>query len=746
MSQDAMQSFIVQTQPQQTTGDQRQSTSHTAGPVSDESTLESATSSFVATLDSERSGNGHEVGDDLEQIRREYLSCGITHAEGILRGYKFLQQNRNISEDERLRRFTEFLTSLGKGQQADIGGRSSNSVGVRPTVEQLLSEATRVGEPERDGAEGAERDELWEERVEKDEEGKGSKRIRPQDFPWYEDPRKESRRLTDSMRQTRVLLELNQKGLELAQRTAQGSSAGPHDFPESEWANIVRGRPVSLDNVFAGLYRPRSLPSRATHVGGVEVIVQDLEPGKKIETAADWSTAWRRCVKATSVVFPHRIEELSAYGEHIEGLFASIAVPHHWRVLCYDEAVRNTVRGGESSSLLDDSIHQRHTTSFLSSFGTESDVGSSKPRKEREKGLCRWFNGKGFRPKYLRYNHWDLDGRPSPSVMSWSEKAEALPSPPNLPFDHAIMSTIRGHPHLFQIVTPLNVHIFRQVLIKSKHPNPDFCNSVCDGFVRGFWPWANVEPAGYPETHDEQGSEMKEKEKLEFVRKQRDAEVQKGRFSGSFGQDLLPGMYSVPIFAVPKEGTSKLRLVTDQSAGKYPVNGMTTPHEFAFPMDNLVQLGEQLLRAHRRLRSGEELVLFKSDVSEAYRLLPVHPIWQIKQIVTVDSFRHVDRNNVFGGRRSGDLFITFMSLVMWIACHVWGILGLCNYVDDVFGVDLLNQTSLYKPYNTFLPSKQARLLEGWDKLGIPHKREKQLNGQRLTIIGWISASTQLVYC
>ncbi|XP_006460709.1 hypothetical protein AGABI2DRAFT_117638 [Agaricus bisporus var. bisporus H97] len=316
------------------------------------------------------------------------------------------------------------------------------------------------------------------------------------------------------------------------------------------------------------------------------------------------------------------------------------------------------------------------------------------------------------RPKYLRYNHWDLDGRPSPSVMSWSEKAEALPSPPNLPFDHAIMSTIRGHPHLFQIVTPLNVHIFRQVLIKSKHPNPDFCDSVCDGFVRGFWPWANIEPAGYPETHDEQGSEMKEKEKLEFVRKQRDAEVQKGRFSGSFGQDLLPGMYSVPIFAVPKEGTSKLRLVTDQSAGKYPVNGMTTPHEFAFPMDNLVQLGEQLLRAHRRLRSGEELVLFKSDVSEAYRLLPVHPIWQIKQIVTVDSFRHVDRNNVFGGRRSGDLFIAFMSLVMWIACHVWGILGLCNYVDDVFGVDLLNQTSLYKPYNTFLPSKQARLLEG----------------------------------
>ena len=62
----------------------------------------------------------------------------------------------------------------------------------------------------------------------------------------------------------------------------------------------------------------------------------------------------------------------------------------------------------------------------------------------------------------------------------------------------------------------------------------------------------------------------------------------------------------------------------------------------------------------------EELVLFKSDISDAYRNLPMHPLWQIKQINTIQGQRHVDRRNCFGGKGSGSLFIVFNSLVSWI--------------------------------------------------------------------------------
>lgn len=154
------------------------------------------------------------------------------------------------------------------------------------------------------------------------------------------------------------------------------------------------------------------------------------------------------------------------------------------------------------------------------------------------------------------------------------------------------------------------------------------------------------------------------------------------------------------------------------------------------PLDNMVQLGEILLRAHKKLPPGEHLVLFKSDVSEAYRLLPMHPYWQVKQINTIDGERYVDRNNAFGGKRSGDLFIAFMSLVLWVASYFHKIEDLCSYIDDVFSAMVSGDMDLYEPYGMMMPSRQVKLLRLWDELGIPHKREKQIWGTELTIIGF----------
>lgn len=77
-----------------------------------------------------------------------------------------------------------------------------------------------------------------------------------------------------------------------------------------------------------------------------------------------------------------------------------------------------------------------------------------------------------------------------------------------------------------------------------------------------------------------------------------------------------------------------------------------------------------------------------------------------------------------------------MSLVLWIARQELKLYDLCSYVDDIFSCDVSDNTEVYEPYNIILPSKQAKLLRLWDELGIPHKREKQIWGTRLTIIGF----------
>jgi hypothetical protein len=101
----------------------------------------------------------------------------------------------------------------------------------------------------------------------------------------------------------------------------------------------------------------------------------------------------------------------------------------------------------------------------------------------------------------------------------------------------------------------------------------------------------------------------------------------------------------------------------------------------------------------------------------------------------VDGLRHVDRNLAFGGCSSGGIFISFNSLVAWIAKYVKEISFIANYVDDSSGCEKEGNTSFYAPYGIDLPSQQKILLDLWDELGIPHKQKKQVSGSPLTIIG-----------
>jgi hypothetical protein len=343
----------------------------------------------------------------------------------------------------------------------------------------------------------------------------------------------------------------------------------------------------------------------------------------------------------------------------------------------------------------------------------------------------------GSHPRYLRYNIWTDHNSSSftPSTADWSETAPPLPSIPDHELNNPIaQKTISENPHLFNVSTPINVKVFEQLLLS--HPNRPLVESVCRGLRQGFWPWADTHIGEYPDTHSEDRGPPSDPAHAAFLRTQRDTEIQKGRFSQSFGPDLLPGMYCMPIHAVPKPGSDDLRLVTNYSAGKFAVNSMIhTASIRGFPLDNMRHIGEMLLKLRRTFDTSKRFVMFKSDVAEAYRLLPMHPIWQLKQINCVDGFHNVDWRNSFGMSSAGAIFITFLSLVMWIARHVKEILDIFAYVDDCSGTEIEGEETYYKPYNKFMPSKQVALLQLWDELSIPHKESKQIYGAPLTIIG-----------
>ena len=115
--------------------------------------------------------------------------------------------------------------------------------------------------------------------------------------------------------------------------------------------------------------------------------------------------------------------------------------------------------------------------------------------------------------------------------------------------------------------------------------------------------------------------------------------------------------------------------------------------------------------------------------------MPVHPFWQIKQVNTIDGLRSIDRCNVFGGRASFSIWISFNSLVTWIARYVKDIPRLLIYSDDNFSIVKASSLVEYEPFKKFMPADQVALMNLWMELNIPFKEKKQIFGSPLTIIG-----------
>ena len=244
-----------------------------------------------------------------------------------------------------------------------------------------------------------------------------------------------------------------------------------------------------------------------------------------------------------------------------------------------------------------------------------------------------------------------------------------------------------------------------------------------------------MENAPHPSIVDNSAHVIQDPAHVLFVHEQRDYEIQQGCFSPSFGQHLLPGMTAIPIGIVPKPHSNKLWLVVDQSSGDFAPNSFIPWKSVAVPLDNLQDLGAILRRVCVEHGPSTKLVVFKSDVSQAYQCLPVHSLWQLFQIITIDGEHHVDRNNNFSNCGAGGLWGAFMGIVLWIAINVKHILDLLAYVDDMFSWDFTDNFLWYELYACHFPAKQALLLQLWDELGIPYKQSKQVFGSRLTIVG-----------
>jgi hypothetical protein len=189
-----------------------------------------------------------------------------------------------------------------------------------------------------------------------------------------------------------------------------------------------------------------------------------------------------------------------------------------------------------------------------------------------------------------------LDSKDTLSAALATESADPLPQPPpRNELNKVAYTTINNHPELFKIVTPINVDQFEAGLMN--HPNRAYVDSVCRGLREGFWPWPTHDNPNLWRTCDNSYRPINQAERMNFVREQRDEEI---------------------------------KLVNNHSQEPYSPNSMITNNNPSSPLDTIDDLSRVLLAARRDHDKNRQLALWKSDVKSAYRLIPMHPLWQLR--------------------------------------------------------------------------------------------------------------------
>src|SRR5260370_14669897 len=151
-------------------------------------------------------------------------------------------------------------------------------------------------------------------------------------------------------------------------------------------------------------------------------------------------------------------------------------------------------------------------------------------------------------------------------------------------------------------------------------------------------------------------------------------------------------------------------------------------------LDTLLDLISNIQSTMARNGGKCPTYLWKSDASQAYHCLPMHPRWQVRQAMSVDGNYHVDHCTVFGNHASGCLWCLFFGLMCWVRIHECNISDLLHYIDNAFNASFSSKITYYKPYKQSMPSDQAWFLNLLDKIGLPHEDEKQQYGKILDII------------
>lgn len=343
-------------------------------------------------------------------------------------------------------------------------------------------------------------------------------------------------------------------------------------------------------------------------------------------------------------------------------------------------------------------------------------------------------NGKYMRPAWKerwmhdRHNLPELDESLRCPAIKRAEAEIPLPKAPNDAFSIKVWNAaVTPNPGIFRIVSGIKLKALMEQL--RAFPNREYIRSWERGFTEGLWPWAdNFQQDTEKMKLYDSPSLVQHKR---FVNTIRDKELAHDNWRGPLAEPL-PYYRNSPCSVAPKsEGGN--RFIQNQSFSE-PSGNSVNDHipecEGRVEYDKLKQLALVIVKLHSQ--GMRNMLPWKLDVSRAFRHLPLHPLFALRNGVILKSRKgtnqyYIDSQACFGGRAFPRAYCMFDDLVVWIAMKNFQVNILFHYVDDHYGISAMREGAAE-------PEDMSSMRKVFDLLGVP-TNDKDEYGENIVITG-----------
>jgi hypothetical protein len=234
----------------------------------------------------------------------------------------------------------------------------------------------------------------------------------------------------------------------------------------------------------------------------------------------------------------------------------------------------------------------------------------------------------------------------------------------------------------------------------------DLAAYLINGFTEGFKLGCISSPSpGVPRNH------KSALEHPDIIKQYIEAGLSKQRIAGPFSVKPFTNFVVSPLGLVPKSNTGKFRVIHDLSFPKSQSVNSNIPREnSAVQYDSIDQV------VHLVQKFGQGCLMAKTDIEDAFRIIPIHPSDYYLLGFTWEGKFYYDKCLPMGASSSCKIFETFSTALQWVMENVYHVSGMSHILDDFFFVGPPDSVSCRNDLASFLFLCKS--------IGVPIKMEK----------------------